>query len=198
MHRNLAFLFSFAVAVIAAGASLAQEKVLGNPAPLSNTGGYAGQQLRGIYRQAIGTGYSVDTLNKQTLNRNTVRVPNVGQSSAPGSRLDSGLGAFGNLNKPFANYQPAPTTSPYLNLFLDNNDTNDDFNYQTLVRPQLQQREFNERVQREAYDLGRQLQSMAARPDFNPAGSTAQPPTGHQTVFQYYGHYYPQMQQRRR
>jgi hypothetical protein len=46
--------------------------------------------------------------------------------------------------------------------------------------------------------MARRLQSIAAQSDFNPSGSTAQPPTGHQTVFQYYGHYYPAMQQRGR
>jgi hypothetical protein len=176
----------------------AQSDVFGNPKPLSETGGNASREMRSIYRGAIGTGYSVDSLSKQTLNRGVARVPNVGQASAPGSRIDSGIGSFANVNKPFGSYSPAPTVSPYLNLFREDLDGQSDLNYQTLVRPQLRQQEFNDRVQRENMEMARRLQSIGAQSDFNPAGSQSQPPTGHQTVFQYYGHYYPAMQQRRR
>lgn len=87
--------------------------------------------------------------------------------------------------------------SPYLNLFREDLDGQSDFNYQTLVRPQLQQQAVNERMQREATEFNRRLQALGAQSDFNPAGSVSMPPTGHQTVFMYYGHYYPQMQRRR-
>jgi len=39
---------------------------------------------------------------------------------------------------------------------------------------------------------------MAAQSDFNPQGSESQFPTGHQSVFMYYGHYYPTANVRRR
>jgi hypothetical protein len=39
---------------------------------------------------------------------------------------------------------------------------------------------------------------MAAQPDFNPRGNQNQMPTGHQTVFQYHSHFYPQMGARQR
>jgi hypothetical protein len=112
--------------------------------------------------------------------------------------LDTGLGAYSNSNKPYANYSPAPTVSPYLNLFREDLDGQSDFNYQTLVQPQLRQQAINERLQRESLDQTRRLQSIGAQSDFNPAGSTSQPPTGHQTVFMYYGHYYPALGQQRR
>jgi len=104
---------------------------------------------------------------------------------------------FGNP-KPFGNYSPAPTVSPYLNLFREDLGGQSDLNYQTLVRPQLRQQAINDRQQRESMEMARRLQSIGAQSDFNPAGSTTQPPTGHQTVFMYYGHYYPTMQQGRR
>jgi hypothetical protein len=168
----------------------------GNPTPLSNTGGYAAQEMRNIYRTSLGTGYSVGSLNQQMLNRGTSRVPNVGQSTAPGSRIDTGFSGAGNQNKPFSNFSPAPTVSPYLNLFRDDSiGGENDLNYQTLVRPQLQQQATNDRLQRENFDLNRRLQSIAAQSDYNPQGSANQPPTGHQTVFMYYGHYYPALQQ---
>ncbi len=198
MFGKYVWVCAFGIGVLTCGASVAQSSVFGNPTPLSGTGGFAAEELRSIYRGGIGTGYSINSLNQQTLNRNTARIPNVGQSSAPGSRLDTGLSSFGNLNKPFSNFSPAPTVSPYLNLFRDELDQESDLNYQTLVRPQLRQQELNDRLQRENFDIARRLQSIAAQSDFNPQGSTSQPPTGHQTVFMFYGHYYPALGQRRR
>jgi hypothetical protein len=199
MMKNSVFACAMLIGLAISGVSGAQGVPFGNPKPLSNTGGYAAEQLRSIYRGAIGTGYSIDTLNRQSLARGVARVPNVGQSTAPGSRLDAGLGgsnAFG--RKPFSGYTPAPTISPYLNLFREDLDGQSDLNYQTLVRPQLQQQATNERLQREALELNSRLQAISAQSDFNPAGSRSQPPTGHQTVFMYFGHYYPALQQRRR
>jgi hypothetical protein len=199
MSISIRSMFAGALVVAcSSGLAAAQNAPFGNPTPLSETGGYAAQQMRGIYRSAIGTGYSVNTLNQQQLSRATARIPNVGQASAPGARLDTGLGSFGNLNKPYANYSPAPTVSPYLNLFREDLDGQSDLNYQTLVRPQLNQQAFNDRLQRESFDLARRLQSISAQSDFNPSGNVNQPPTGHQTVFMYYGHYYPQAGGRRR
>jgi hypothetical protein len=201
MYKYRDFSIALLMCLSIAGFASAQGVPFGNPKPLSETGGYAAQQLRSIYRSAIGTNYNVDSLNRNTINQSTARVPNVGQSTAPGSRLDTGLGALGPSafgRKPFAGYTPAPTVSPYLNLFREDLDGQSDLNYQTLVRPQLQQQATNERLQREALELNSRLQAISAQSDFNPAGSTSQPPTGHQTVFMYYGHYYPGMQQQRR
>jgi hypothetical protein len=198
MLKHFALCSAFAVSVSWCGLGAAQGVPFGNPKPLSGTGGYAASELRSIYRSAVGTNYSVDTLNRNTIARGVARVPNVGQASAPGSRLDTGLGNYGRANRPFEGFSPAPTISPYLNLFREDLDGQSDLNYQTLVRPQLQQQATNERLQRETLDLNRRLQSMAAQPDFNPAGSQSMPATGHQTVFMYHGHYYPQLQQRRR
>jgi hypothetical protein len=120
----------------------------------------------------------------------TIVVSSCGVATA--QRTDYGI------PKPFGNYSAAPTVSPYLNLFREDLSGESDLNYQTLVRPQLRQQEFNDRAQRESMEMAQRLQSIGAQSDFNPAGSTTQPPTGHQTVFQYYGHYYPAMQQGRR
>jgi hypothetical protein len=198
MVNKLAVWCVFTIGVFNCGIATAQLNQFGNPKPLSQTSGYAAQEMRSIYRSAIGTGYSASALSKQIMNRGLPRIPNVGQASAPGSRIDSGIGGSGRANKPFGNYSPAPTVSPYLNLFREDLDGQSDLNYQTLVRPQLRQQEFNDRVQRENMEMAQRLQSMGAQSDFNPRGSTSQPPTGHQTVFQYYGHYYPGFQQRRR
>jgi hypothetical protein len=83
-------------------------------------------------------------------------------------------------------------------LFREDLAGNDDLNYNTLVRPMLQQQQFNQQVQRQSLEMERRLQSFAAQSDFNPQGSTQQLPTGHQTVFRYYGRYYPAMNRFRR
>lgn len=169
---------------------------IGHFAPLSNTGGYANDELRSIYRTGIGTGYSGSELNRITQNSLRAHTPNVGQSAA--GRINLGATGSAGANKPFNNFSPAPTVSPYLNLFREDSNGNDDFNYNTLVRPMLEQQRINDQLQRQSYDVQRRLQSIAAQADFNPQGDPNQAPTGHQTVFQYHGHYYPQMGARRR
>jgi hypothetical protein len=180
----------------------AQAPVSGDPRPLSNTGGAAGSELSNIYRQDIGIGYSASSVNYNTLRESTVRAP-----YGPGGsfsvnpqrpRIGLGIGSSSPAGKPFAGYTPPATVSPYLNLFREDLDGSSDFNYQTLVRPMLQQQQFNQQVERQALEMARRMQSMAAQSDFNPQGSTTQFPTGHQSVFMYYGHYYPTANVRRR
>jgi hypothetical protein len=160
----------------------------------SGAGGYASRELSQFYRQGVGTGFSVSSLNQLALNNARARVPNVGQASAPGSRIGLGLGSP-SPTKPFSNYSPAPTVSPYMNLFREDLDGSSDFNYQTLVRPLVQQQQFNQQLQRQALDTAQRLQSISAQADFQPQGDQNQAPTGHQTVFQYFGHYYPSANQ---
>jgi hypothetical protein len=152
-----------------------------------------------IYRQDVGSGYTASSIVRSTLINSQVRAPYAGSGPAAirGPRIGLGIGASA-ASKPFSNYTPPPTVSPYLNLFREERDGSSDFNYQTLVRPLLQQQQFNQQVERQATELARRMQSMAAQSDFNPQGSTTQVPTGHQSVFMYYHHYYPGNNIRRR
>ena len=72
------------------------------------------------------------------------------------------------------------------------------FNYSTLVEPQLQQQQVNQQLQRAAVQQNRRLTSIAAQSDYNPEGAKDQYPTGHQTVFNYLGHYYSTPQARQK
>jgi hypothetical protein len=179
----------------------AQAPVHGDPRPLSTTGGAAGSELGNIYREDVGTGYSGASVVRNFLNNNRVHAPYAGSSPAsirgPSPRIGLGAGTTA-ASKPFSNYSPPPTVSPYLNLFREDLDGTSDFNYQTLVRPLLQQQQINQQVERQGLELARRLQSMAAQSDFTPQGSESQFPTGHQSVFMYYGHYYPTANVRRR
>jgi hypothetical protein len=173
-----------------------------DPRPVSNVGGIAGSELGQIYREDVGYGYSGASVNRNTLMDNRVRAPyGPGGSFATNPqrpRIGLGLGSAAPASKPFSGYSPPPTISPYLNLFREDLDGSSDFNYQTLVRPMLQQQQFNQQVERQAMEMARRMQSMAAQSDFNPQGSTTQFPTGHQATFGYYGHYYPTANYRRR
>ena len=80
--------------------------------------------------------------------------------------------------------------SPYLNLFRTDLQGGGNFNYSTLVQPQLQQQQLNQQMERQNSQTNRRLQSIAAQSDYNAQGSKDQYPTGHQTVFNYMGHYY--------
>ena len=181
---------------IVAGNGAAQE-----PRPISRTEGGANDALRQIYRQDVGTGYSGQSLNQLALRNAMARVPNVGQQTADGPRGSGGLvggGPIGLSSKPFTGYSADPTTSPYLNLFREDFDGNSDFNYHTLVRPQLQQQQFQRQVQQQNLVIGQRIQELSAQPDFKPGGSEQQFPTGHQTVFMYHGRYYPALNAPRR
>ncbi len=195
--KVIAVCSSLVVVAIATAHSNAQAPVPGNPRPLSRPGGFASTELNTIYRNSVGTGYSVSTTNQQALFNSRARVENVGQSAAGMGRIGLGLDSGGPANKPFGNYSAAPTVSPYLNLFREDLNGGSDLNYQTLVRPQLQQQQFNQQMQQAGRDISRRMQSIAAQSDFNPSGNVHAPPTGHQTVFNYTGRYYP-VQQRRR
>ena len=101
---------------------------------------------------------------------------------------------------PFRRINQHPTVSPYLNLFRTDLNGGSNFNYSTLVQPQLQQQQLNQQQQRQNYQTNRRLISIAAQADFNPQGSKDTAPTGHQTVFQYTGRYFslPMQRQKKR
>jgi hypothetical protein len=171
-----------------------------NPRPVSSTSGAAGQQLRDLYRSDVGTGLTVSSLNQIALQNSRARTPYVGvptASSSTGSSYSPGAGV-GNASKPFSSYSSSPTVSPYLNLFREDLEGGGDLNYNTLVRPQLQQQQFNQQVQRQNMQLAQRLQSISARSDFNVQGARDQFPTGHKTVYFYHSHFYPSFGRRGR
>jgi hypothetical protein len=126
--------------------------------------------------------------NAQTLMMNSLRQPS---SSTGAARIGLGAGNSFSGSKPFSGFSQGPTVSPYLNLFRVDLSGNNALNYQTLVEPQLRQQQLNQQIQQKAQQTNYRLQAIAAQADFNPQGSREEFPTGHQTVFMYYGHYYP-------
>jgi hypothetical protein len=163
------------------------------PKPVSNVGGPTGQNLNQIYQSGVGQGFTGSSLNLLSLQYSKAQTPYVGQSSTQRSAIGAGqpLGLGGSAaDKPFSSYSPGPTTSPYLNLFREDLSGSDDLNYNTLVRPQLQQQQFNEQSQRQALELNRRMQTLSAQADFNVQGDKNEFPTGHKTLYHNYLHYY--------
>ncbi|MBL8850121.1 MAG: hypothetical protein JNG89_10570 [Planctomycetaceae bacterium] len=82
-----------------------------------------------------------------------------------------------------------PTTSPYLNLFRDNNSNNRalDFglNYQRLVRPERELRNYSAQLNNQVNTLQNDFNSVIAAD-----GSIKVPGTGHQTSFMNTGGYF--------
>jgi hypothetical protein len=186
---RLASLFCGLAVMLAAQTAFAQSGI--PTGPLSNVGGYSGQALKSLYNSDVGTGYTGQSLNNIALQNAQARVPYVGQNtdSAPAATIGPGIGA--RSTKPFSSITTTPTVSPYLNLFNNSRTGTSAFNYQTLVRPQLQQQAINQQQQRQNLDVDRKVQALAARGAYShPEGSDQQVPTGHQTTFMYYGHYY--------
>ena len=95
-------------------------------------------------------------------------------------------------NQQFNNYARKPSVSPYMNLI--NNNTGIATNYQSLVRPQLDQRGFNQ----QSSSAIKQLQKSAAGPSKSGAeGNKKLRSTGHIASTENYSHFYPSMKQKR-
>jgi hypothetical protein len=153
-----------------------------------------------IRTDAIGSGYTSESIRQGILNQNRAFGASSGfyPVSTANSSLISGspgipaISQFGG-GKPFAGVQPSSTVSPYLNLFnqgpTGRPQTLD--NYNLLVRPMLDQQRMNSQMQRQQQQMNMRVQEIAAKPDMDAAGSENIIPTGHQTGFGYYSHFYP-------
>jgi hypothetical protein len=122
---------------------------------------------------------------QQQFNNQSGGMPSAG-------RIGLGLDQSYSGSKPFSGFSQGPTVSPYLNLFRVDQNGFQGFNYSTLVQPQLRQQQVNQQQQVQNNTTTRRLQAISAQADYNVQGSKEEFPTGHQTVFQYMGHYYPQ------
>jgi hypothetical protein len=89
-----------------------------------------------------------------------------------------------------------PTVSPYLNLISSQQDQQRGAAprpvYQTLVRPQLEQRRANQQSQRNIVQMQQQLSDL--RQSFQQSQANTFGATGHPTRFMIYAQYYPGFQ----
>jgi hypothetical protein len=163
--------------------------------PFNNISGYAGGALQKYFQQTTNSSNAppqsylnqMALKNAQSLMMQSMSPP---RSSFGAARIGLGAGTSFSGSKPFSNYSPGPTVSPYLNLFRVDLNGNQNFNYSTLVEPQLRQQQLNQQQERQNLQTSRRLQAISAQADYSIQGSKEEYPTGHQTVYMYYGHYY--------
>lgn len=153
----------------------------------------ASEQLRAISNQAAGIGFTGSSINQQVLSQDRVQIQGTTGTS---------IGIHGGqrsqkAQKPFKNVTSRPTVSPYLNLFNEGFSDGAD-NYNTLVRPQINQQRTNNQFRRQNEQLRRQeqavnsrFQALSARPAFTPTGNQNILTTGHRTFYNNTSHYYP-------
>jgi hypothetical protein len=104
----------------------------------------------------------------------------------------SATGQMPHNGKPFQLASTGPTVSPYLNLFLDDDETTEAApNYYAFVRPQLEQQAENQQHQREIQRLQRQVQGGAQTRTGPQYGASSVPGAGSPARFmdtaQFYG-----------
>ncbi len=179
-----------AAALLSLGSTATAQMSLSLLKPASDVGGVTANEMRGIYRQSIGNDYTVSQVIQNTMNQTSSQASYVGQEIRSGARYDTPVSAAP-TSKPFSGFSPSPTVSPWMNMFREDLSGNGDLNYQTLVRPMLNQQHINSQVERQNIEMGRRVQAMSARNAYNPQGSKEIYPTGHPTVFMSYGHFYP-------
>jgi hypothetical protein len=85
-------------------------------------------------------------------------------------------------------YNPRPTVSPYLNLLQGGGGALNLPQYQTLVRPFLEQQAINQRTAFDSQILQRQVNSLQSQVNYGQAAPGRS--TGHPTRYMNYSHYY--------
>lgn len=195
---QLRHLLAAAGFVLAASAAV---EVVAQPLGLNRRS--AGTDYLGdVIREGIGTGYTINNINSNTLNSSlgVTRAAGVGGgaiSSAARPTLSSTPFAAGPTVKPFSSVSLDRTLSPYLALDTVTLDSNFD-TYNNLVRPQLQQQRVNDQLQRQTQALNQRFQQLSAQPAFDPRGSQNAMATGHPTFYNNTLNFYPLRNQRRR
>ncbi len=127
------------------------------------------------FAQSLG-GYA----GPQTTAQKSYQSP-IAQKSQSAPQVSASNPNNANRSRPFDNMARKPTVSPYLNL-LNGGDANVT-NYQSLVRPMVNQNRVNAQARSAIANL--------QHPSSGPQGSENMRATGHQAVFQNYSHYYP-------
>ena len=124
-------------------------------------------------------------------------VPQSTGALGPRGRPPSAPASVG--SKPFGNYTPAPTISPYMNLYREGVTGID--NYNALVRPVIEQQQRNQRTQRELSRLQQSTRAQSSNlqrlnqrtnpyqravPSYGSGGQQGQRPAGYMNYHQYY------------
>lgn len=175
-------------------AGLAQQSA----AQSGSRGGFTNQQLSRFSRQASGANFTSQAFVRQAYSQGVDLRGGFGAGRNISRNFNSGAAGFGGgrsrpSSRPFSNISRRPSLSPYLGLFQEGFDENENaLAYQTIVRPQLRQQRFNNQVRRQAAQMEARLQSIAAGSGFNAQGNQQLAPTGVSPgAYRFLSHYYP-------
>lgn len=144
---------------------------------------FSTNQLNSIKNQNSSAQYSSQRYRNSVFNS---AVPQYNFSSV-NRNLFSGAMKPPSRSKPFSHVQQGANTNPYMGLLSDNPFTSSTTNYFNNVRPQIEQQRMNQKLMEQNMKMQKQLNSIAARPPFDPTGSEDRAPTGHAAVYQEHG-----------
>jgi hypothetical protein len=98
--------------------------------------------------------------------------------------------------RPFDDYTPPSSVSPYMNLINNNNNNSSTglfLNYQLMVKPQLDQRNYNRQSAAAIRQMQQQQQAQVSKAPAGSDGSQKLRATGHAATRMNYSHYYPSL-----
>jgi len=123
------------------------------------------------------------SLNAQTVNTQNLRARNSSRyTQSSNLRIQSGRDMISRAKR--------PTVSPYLNLLLPSGQRSGIPLYQSVVRPQLEQRRANTQQRAAIGQLQQQFTGLRTQTGGQQA-ATGIRTTGHATRFMNFSHYYP-------
>jgi len=146
--------------------------------------GFGTSQVTRFQNRNSASRFSASSIQNNIINRS---VSNVGiQGVNRRNFLGTSSSLLSQKPKPFSSVTRGPTVSPYLALSAPRASASD---YYSVIRPQQQQRQQNQRQQAFALQNQRRLNQLAARAPFATTGDANSAPTGHAAVFQSLGSY---------
>ena len=123
--------------------------------------------------------------------RNISRIIAFGLLIAIGGLVSDAHAQYKGKSRPFDSSARRPSVSPYMNLI--NNNTGQATNYQSLVRPQIDQQNYNTQAASAIKNLQRQQAASSMRSKSSSEGNTKMRATGHAATRETYSHFYPSL-----
>ncbi|HEY1602761.1 MAG TPA: hypothetical protein VGG64_24370 [Pirellulales bacterium] len=117
-------------------------------------------------------------------------VTSIGVVVSLGFLADRADAQYKPQSRPFDTQSRRPSVSPYMNL-VNNSMSGASTNYQSLVRPQVDQQNFNSHSASAIKNLQRTASSPARSKATTEGGNTKMRVTGHAATRQNYSHFYP-------
>jgi hypothetical protein len=123
--------------------------------------------------------------------RTLASITAVGLVVVLGALANDASAQYKGKSRPFDTTSRRPAVSPYMNLL--NNNTGAATNYQSLVRPQIDQQNYNAQSASAIKNLQRQQAKSSQRSKSGSEGNQKLRSTGHAATRETYSHFYPSL-----